>query len=55
MSNDPVYTSVMDSYNLVFDTKLKPAVIPSNKEGGYGSTGRLQFTPSEDALLAIGV
>ena len=55
MSNDPVYTSVMDSYNLVFDTKLKPSVIPSNKEGGYGSTGRLQFTPSEDALLAIGV
>lgn len=45
----------MDSFSPVFEPKLKPSVTPSNKLGGYGATGRLQFTPSEDKLLALGV
>ena len=54
-SNDPVYMAVMNAFNDSFEAKLKPSITPSNKLGGYGSTGRLQFTPSEDLLLAIGV
>lgn len=55
LSEDPIYCSIMDSFNSMFEPKLKPSVTPSNKLGGYGSTGRLQFTPSEDKLLALGV
>ena len=38
-----------------FEPKLRPDLHPANHFGGFGTSGRLQFTPSEDSLLALGV
>lgn len=44
--------NAMDPY---FENRLKPVIQPANLRGGYGASGRLQFTPNEDALLAVGL
>lgn len=51
----PVYQNVMTTLQATFEPKLKPEISPANTCGGYGSSGRLQFTPSEDTLLALGM
>lgn len=55
MMKDPVFVSVMASFDSIFDSTLKPVVHATNIGGGYGATGRLQFTTHEDKVLALGL
>lgn len=43
----------LPTYSQTLLPQLVRGKVPPNK--GYGSTGRLQFTPSEDRLLVLGV
>ena len=45
----------MSTFGSSFDSALNPVLHGTNSGGGYGSTGRLQFTPHEDRLLALGL
>ena len=45
----------MNAFANSFEAALKPTLHPAARQGGYGQTGRLQFTPSEDLLLALGL
>ena len=51
----PIYKAVMTALQNHFEPKLRPDLHPANHFGGFGASGRLQFTPSEDSLLALGV
>lgn len=55
MMKDPVFVSVMTTFDAAFDAALKPVIHATNIGGGYGATGRLQFTAHEDKLLALGL
>lgn len=55
LDSDPTYTNVMNAFASSFEAPLKPTLHPAAVQGGYGQTGRLQFTPSEDLLLALGL
>lgn len=45
----------MTAFSTSFEASLVPNLRPAAGQGGYGQTGRLQFTPCEDLLLALGL
>ena len=55
LTENKVYLGVMEAFQPHFEPRLRPMLSPANPRGGFGSSGRLQFTPSEDVLLALGV